>query len=126
MRLKALLQPFTETVGHILPPDIRAGGSGMRQMPSASKGKGSGDYTAALRRYLVRIGIDPKDRTAHSLRHTFISIKLARADTNVERLRKAVGHADFSTTMGYGKTSQLYESEVDQWKDGTLWIRRIV
>ena len=122
--LKAILLPFAKPAGHILPPEIRAGGSGMRKQAASSEGKGAGDYTAALRRYLARIGVDPKDRTAHSLRHTFISIKLARADTNVERLRKAVGHADFSTTMGYGTTSQLYESEVDRWPDGRFWLRR--
>lgn len=122
--LADILRPIAKLSGHILAPEIRAGGSGYCK--TNKKGSGSGDYTDALRRYLTRIGMDAGDRTAHSLRHTYITIKLARGDTNVERLRKAVGHASFSTTMGYGKLSQLYEAEVDTWPDGTLWLRRPV
>ena len=122
--LAEILRPLAKPHGHILPPEIRAGGSGMRKVKASSDGAGAGDYTGAMRLYLTRIGIDPGDRTAHSLRHCFISLKLARADTNVERLRKAVGHADFSTTMGYGRLSQMFEHQVDQWPDATLWLRR--
>lgn len=122
--LADILRPMARPHGHILPPHIRAGSSGMRRFTSAADGTGARDYSKAMRLYLRRIGIDPGERTAHSLRHSFISVKLARADTNVERLRKAVGHADFSTTMGYGRLSQLYEHEVDQWPDASLWLRR--
>lgn len=124
--LAEVLRPLMKPHGHILSPQIRAGSSGMKLQAVVRKGdsKGARDYTAALRLYLQRIGIDPKDRTAHSLRHCYITMKLARADTNVERLRKAVGHRDFSTTMGYGEQSQFYEAEVDQWPDSTLWLRR--
>jgi integrase len=124
--LAEILRPAAKPAGHILPPEIRAGGSGVKRFASAAQGKGAGDFTAALGRYLHRIGLDMQDRTAHSLRHCFITLKLARADMNVERLRKAVGHADFSTTMGYGKQSQLFEAEVDQWPDATLWLRRVL
>lgn len=122
--LADILRPLAKPAGHILPPEIRAGGSGLRVREVAKTGKGARDYTGALRLYLARIGLDAKDRTAHSLRHCFISMKLAAPGTNVERLRKAVGHADFSTTMGYGKCSQLFEAEVDTWPDSTLWLRR--
>ena len=124
--LRAILLPLAKQAGHIIAPEIRAGGSGMRNVKEVSDGKGAKDYTAALRKYLQRIGLDAKDRTAHSIRHSYISMKLARADQNTERLRKAVGHADFATTMGYGRFSQLYESEVDRWPDSTLWLRRSV
>jgi len=125
--LREILRPMAKPAGHILAPEIRAGGSGVRtRKESAKTGKGARDYTAALRRYLGRIGLEIGDRTAHSLRHTYITTKLARADTNVDRLRKAVGHADFSTTMGYGRWSQLYEAEVDRWPDSSLWLRRPV
>jgi len=119
-----IIKPMMRPHGHILPPAIRAGGSGMKVGKKSAVGQGGRDYTCSLRLYLKRIGMDPKERTAHSLRHCYITMKLARADTNVERLRKAVGHADFSTTMGYGKLSQHYEHEVDQWPDGSLWLRR--
>jgi integrase len=122
--LAEILRPLAKPHGHILEPHVRAGSSGMRRVKTATDGEGAGDYSKALRLYLTRIGIDPGDRTAHSLRHCFISLKLARADTNVERLRKAVGHADFSTTMGYGRLSQMFEHEVDQWPDASLWLRR--
>lgn len=121
-----ILKPMMRPHGHILAPEIRAGGSGMKVGEKSAAGQGARDYTCALRLYLTRIGMDPKDRTAHSLRHCYITLKLARGDTNVERLRKVVGHADFSTTMGYGKLSQHYEHEVDQWPDGSLWLRRRV
>lgn len=122
--LKAILLPLAKPAGHILAPEIRAGGSGIKKRAVIVEGAGSHDYTQALRLFLARVGVDAKNRTAHSFRHTYISIKMARADTNVERLRKSVGHADFSTTMGYGTLSQLYEGEVDQWPDGKLWLRR--
>ena len=122
--LKEILLPIAKPAGHILPPEIRSGGSGEKKRANNEEAKGAKDFTFALRRYMARIGMDAKDRTAHSLRHTYIAIKLARADMNVERLRKAVGHAEFSTTMGYGRFSQLFESEVDKWPDSTLWLRR--
>ncbi len=124
--LADILRPIAKPAGHILPPEIRAGGSGMKSRKTAAEGEGARDYTMALRRYLKRIGLEALDRTAHSLRHCYITLKLAREDMNVERLRKAVGHQAFVTTMGYGKLSQLYESEVDQWPDTTLWLRRPV
>ncbi|WP_292454313.1 site-specific integrase [Methylibium sp.] len=122
--LRAILQPLAKTTGHILPPEIRAGGSGMKLRESAAKGKGARDYTAALRRYCVRIKLDVGERTAHSLRHCYISLKAARADMNIDRLRKAVGHADAATTAGYSRLSQMFEAEVDRWPDSTLWLRR--
>ena len=122
--LKAILLPMAKPAGHILAPEIRAGGSGIRKRVDSAEGAGSGDYTQALRNFLARVGVDAKKRTAHSFRHTYISIKMARADTNVERLKKAVGHADIETTVGYSTTSQLYEGEVDKWPDGKLWLRR--
>jgi integrase len=124
--LQAILDPIMKTHGHILAPEIRAGGSGMKLTEKGKEGVGARDYTNALRLYLRRIGIDPTDRTAHSLRHCYISLKMARADMNTDRLRKAVGHADFKTTAGYGKLSQLFEAEVDRWPDATLWLRRPV
>jgi integrase len=124
--LAEILRPMMKPHGHILSPQIRSGSSGMKLQEVVRKGdsKGARDYTAAMRLYLQRIGIDPQDRTAHSLRHCYITMKLARADMNVERLRKAVGHRDFSTTQGYAEQSQFYEAEVDLWPDSTLWLRR--
>ncbi len=122
--LYEILKPMMRPHGHILPPFIRAGSSGMRQIKKSADGEGAGDYTKALRLYLKRIGIDPGERTAHSLRHNYISLKLARADTNVERLRDDVGHADITTTTGYGKSAKLFRHQVDQWPDRTLWLRR--
>ncbi len=122
--LAAILNPLMKPAGHILPPEVRVGGSGVKKHAKAKNGKGARDYTEALRKYLHRIGMDAKDRTAHSLRHCYITMKIARADTNVDRLRKAVGHESFETTMGYGRQSQFYEAEVDQWPDSTLWLRR--
>jgi len=122
--LADILRPIKKASGHILPPEIRAGGSGMRTLESAHDGDGAKDYTGAFRRYMQRIGIDIKDRTAHSLRHDYISMKLARADMNIDRLRKVVGHESFSTTKGYSTLSQHFEAEVDQWPDSSLWLRR--
>ncbi|MBA3707421.1 MAG: site-specific integrase [Planctomycetes bacterium] len=122
--LAAILLPIRRDIGHILPPEIRAGGSGVKKRKSSENGKGAQDYTAAFGRFLNRINMEIGDRTAHSLRHCYITMKLARADMNVERLRKAVGHMDFSTTMGYGTLSQMFEAEVDGWPDATLWLRR--
>ena len=122
--LAEILRPLAKPHGHILPNEVRAGGSGVKIREK--QGEGAKDYTNALRLYLRRIGMDPGERTAHSLRHSYVTMKLARADTNVERLRKAVGHRDFSTTMGYGQQSQFYEAEVDQWPDSTLWLRRSI
>jgi integrase len=125
--LHAILEPMAKTFGHILPPEIRAGGSGMRKSEESAKtGKGAGDYTGALGRYLNRVGIDIADRTAHSLRHNYISMKIARDDQNLDKLRKAVGHAQISTTQHYSKLSQLFEAEVETWPDKWLWLRRSV
>lgn len=124
--LREILNPIAKTTGHILAPEIRAGSSGASPALSSKTGAGSKDYTGALRRFLHRIGIDPGERTAHSLRHCHISLKMARVDTNIDRLRKAVGHEKIETTQGYSQLSQLYQAEVDQWPDRTLWLRRPV
>ena len=124
--LREILHPLAKPAGHILAPEIRAGGSGMKANARAAGGKGAGDYTAALGRYLHRIGMELGDRTAHSLRHMYITLKIARHDCNVDRLRKAVGHADMKTTQGYSRESQRFEGEVDRWPDRWLWLRRAV
>ena len=124
--LEDILRPLARTHGHILPGHIRAGGSGMRVNNASKNGEGSKDYTNAFRLYLRRIGIDIGDRTAHSLRHCFITMKIAREDCNPDRLRKAVGHNKITTTLGYGEQSQRYQTEVDRWPDRTLWLRRPV
>ncbi len=124
LELADILRPIAKPAGHILPPEIRAGGSGVRR--SETEGKGAGDYSGAFARYLHRIGMDIGDRSAHSLRHCYISMKMARADTNPDRLRKAVGHSTITTTLGYARFSQLFESEVDSWPDRSLWLRRPV
>lgn len=122
--LYEILKPMMRPHGHIMPGHIRAGGSGMRVIESSKDGKGSKDYTNAFRLYLKRIGIDIGDRSAHSLRHCYITLKIAREDCNPDRLRKAVGHNKITTTLGYGEQSQLYQAEVDRWPDRTLWLRR--
>jgi integrase len=110
--------------GHILEGHIRAGGSGIRVNKASKNGDGSKDYTNAFRLYLKRIGVDIKDRTAHSLRHCFITMKIAREDCNPDRLRKSVGHNKITTTLGYGEQSQRYQAEVDRWPNRSLWLRR--
>lgn len=124
--LREILNPLAKTTGHVLPPEIRAGSSGAKPGKSSPTGKGAKDYTNAMRLYLRRIGIDPKERTAHSLRHNYISLKMAREDTNIDRLRKAVGHEKIETTQGYSQLSQMFQAEVDTWPDRTLWLRREV
>lgn len=124
--LREILNPLAKTTGHVLLPEIRAGSSGAKPGKSSPTGKGAKDYTNAMRLYLGRIGIDPKERTAHSLRHNYISLKMAREDTNLDRLRKAVGHEKIETTQGYSQLSQLFQAEVDSWPDRTLWLRRVV
>jgi integrase len=122
--LSDILRPLAKPHGHILPGHVRAGGSGVRTTKGSEGGKGAKDYSNALRLYLKRIGIDPGERTAHSLRHCYITMKIAREDCNPDRLRKAVGHGKITTTLGYGEQSQLYQAEVDRWPDRTLWLRR--
>jgi integrase len=122
--LADILRPLAKPHGHILEGHIRAGGSGIRVNKASKNGDGSKDYTNAFRLYLKRIGVDIKDRTAHSLRHCFITMKIAREDCNPDRLRKSVGHNKITTTLGYGEQSQRYQAEVDRWPNRSLWLRR--
>jgi integrase len=123
--LAEILRPIAKPAGWIISDDaIRAGGSGERY--NKPKHAGSRDYCDAFRRYLARIGMEAGDRTVHSTRHCFISAKIARQDMNLDRLRKAVGHADIKTTQGYSAQSQEFEAVVDRWPDSSLWLRREV
>lgn len=53
-----------------------------------------------LRSDCRRAGIDPKDVSFHSLRHTFATL-LARANVHPALLQKLARHADLSTTLKY-------------------------
>lgn len=120
--LVELLKPIAKTVGPIIEDEaLRESGS---VLLNRERKVGSNDYTKGFRRYLARIGIDDAGRTVHSLRHSYISMKIARNDMNLDRLRKSVGHEDIKTTQGYSEASQMFEAEVDKWPDSTLWLRR--
>ncbi len=121
--LADILHPIAKPAGWIVEDEnVRGGGSGMKRR--RGEGRGARDYCAAFRRYLIRIGMETKDRTTHRLRHCFTTMKIARADMNLDRLRKGIGHADLKTTQGYSSQSQEYEGIVDKWQDSSLWLRR--
>jgi integrase len=74
---------------------------------------------------LRRCGIDPKGRTPHSTRHTWISLLLA-ADVNAIQVAAWAGHESLLTTQGYARQQMLYRHTVTAWQRGTFRLRPIV
>lgn len=122
--LRDILYPIRKSFGWIIDDKtIRDGGD---CKPNPKTGEIPRDYQRFFASYCGRIGVTIGDCTVHSLRHCFITMKIARADMNPDRLRKGVGHATIRTTLHYGSQSQEYEAVVDQWPDASLHLRRSV
>jgi integrase len=120
--LADILRPRAKAHGWIVTDRrIREGGSGK---PNKRTGEIPRDYQSAFAAYCKRVGVEIGERTVHSLRHCYITMKIARADMNLDRLRKNVGHQNIKTTQGYSELSQEYEAIVDAWPDSSLWLRR--
>jgi len=78
-----------------------------------------------LKAYLKRCGIDPKGRTPHSTRHTWISLLLG-ADVNAIQVAAWAGHESLITTQGYSRQQMMYRQIVAEWQRGVFRLRPLV
>ena len=60
--------------------------------------------------YSKKAGIENKDISPHTFRHTFAS-DLLRATNNLRKVQKALGHSDISTTQIY---THIVDEELEE------------
>lgn len=78
-----------------------------------ARGKSTMCYTTArtiFQRYLLKAGLDHKDYTLHSLRHTFAT-ELLNAGMRLECLQPLLGHASLQMTRRYARLSDKTREE---------------
>lgn len=127
--LRDILFPIKKDSGWIIAdPLMRSNGVGFKTRERKKPVEHA--YAQQFNKAIVRMGIkDRAKRTAHSLRHTFISMAIAM-DVTEARLMLSVGHTERDTTAEYGKAAANYRSIVKTWpKDengerGEMFIRR--
>jgi integrase len=114
------LDAYAKPAGWILAdPYVRTNGSHVQHRTRTKEVQPR--WTKPFARYAVKAGITLKRRTLYSLRHSFISIKLA-AGTTENMVMGMVGHSNISTTLGYAGYRTLYARECGHW-GSRLYLR---
>jgi integrase/recombinase XerD len=76
----------------------------------------------AFKRYLSRCGIEPRKRSPHSTRHSWVALMLA-TDINSLQVASWAGHESVAVTAGYAKAQSDYRDSVAQWPKGEFRLR---
>lgn len=79
-------------------------------------------YTAPMKLYCKRCGIDPSGRTMHSLRHNYAAIMLAMGH-QFNEVMDAMGHCDEETTLEYARMRSTFTTAVKHWPKGEYQLR---
>ncbi len=78
-------------------------------------------YTEGLRLFCKRAGVDPGERTAHSLRHNYAAMMFAMHTDSVV-VMDALGHSEIETTLRYAKSRAAFAVAVKNWPKGEFQL----
>ena len=98
--LLAILKPMIQSDGFVVPDRIR-------------KVKPTWGYWFKKLMKAVKIPVD-EGLSAHSCRHTFISLMLA-AGTDIYWVSRQAGHGNVLVTQGYAGSADAYRDAIEAW-----------